>query len=210
MCRPLALLFAMVALVFAGRAAEKGRTQRHPETIRVGAPAPDFDLPTLDGQRRVRLSEFQGRQPVVLIFGSYTCPPFRDVYPDLERMYRTFGSKVAFFYIYIREAHPEDGWKMPRNQREGITVRDPKSFEERTAVAKEACAFFRTQIPALVDTMDDATDRAYAGWPSRIFVVDTDGRIAVRGEPGPRGLVPAARAAASWLRSRYPELGKTR
>ena len=47
--------------------------------------------------------------------------------------------------------------------------------------------------------MDDKTDRAYAAWPSRIFVVDTRGRIVVRGEPGPRGLVPAAQAAEAWL-----------
>jgi hypothetical protein len=39
---------------------------------RVGAPAPDFALPTLDRQREVRLSPFRGREPVVLVFGSYT------------------------------------------------------------------------------------------------------------------------------------------
>jgi hypothetical protein len=53
----------------------------------------------------------------------------------------------------------------------------------------------------LVDTMDDATDRAYAAWPSRIFLVDVDGKIAVRGEPGPRGLVPAANAVEKWLKT---------
>jgi hypothetical protein len=41
-------------------------------TLRVGDTAPDFDLPALDQPARVRLSDFRGRQPVVLIFGSYT------------------------------------------------------------------------------------------------------------------------------------------
>ena len=40
--------------------------------LAVGDLAPDFDLPTADGARRVRLSEFRDHRPVVLIFGSYT------------------------------------------------------------------------------------------------------------------------------------------
>lgn len=173
---------------------------RHPERIRVGDLAPDFTLKSPAGDQTVRLSEFRGVKPVVLIFGSYTCPPFRDVYPTLERLHRTYGREVAFFYVYIREAHAEDGWKIPRNQRDGIQIPDPTTLDERRQVATQACTFFQTAIPALVDTMDDATDRAYAGWPSRVFVVDTAGRIAVRGDPGPRGLVPGARAVEGWLK----------
>jgi hypothetical protein len=40
--------------------------------VHPGEIAPDFDLPTLDKTARVRLSSFQNREPVVLIFGSYT------------------------------------------------------------------------------------------------------------------------------------------
>jgi hypothetical protein len=39
---------------------------------KVGEPAPDFCLKRLGTQERVRLSSFRGRQPVALIFGSYT------------------------------------------------------------------------------------------------------------------------------------------
>ena len=38
----------------------------------LGADAPDFDLPRLGSADRVRLSQFRGRKPVALIFGSYT------------------------------------------------------------------------------------------------------------------------------------------
>jgi hypothetical protein len=188
-------LATKVALV--GGPAQAGR---HPETLRQGDPAPDFTLRSPDGKQTVHLAELRGVKPVVLIFGSYTCPPFRDVYPTLERLHQTCGENVAFYYVYIREAHAEDGWKMARNQREGIKINDPKTMEQRVAVAQQACAYFRTQIPGLVDTMDDATDRAYAAWPSRIFLVDVNGVVAVRGEPGPRGLVPAARAVEQWLK----------
>ncbi|MCA1563142.1 MAG: hypothetical protein LC753_09830 [Acidobacteria bacterium] len=40
--------------------------------LKVGDVAPDFALRTTDGKSRVQLSSFRGRQPVVLVFGSYT------------------------------------------------------------------------------------------------------------------------------------------
>jgi hypothetical protein len=122
------------------------------------------------------------------------------VYPTLERLHKEYGGEVAFLYVYIREAHPEDGWKMPRNQREGIAIKGPKSMAERVEVTKQACTFFKTTIPAVVDTMDNATDRAYAAWPSRIYLINAEGKVAVRAEPGPRGLVPAARTVEVWLK----------
>jgi hypothetical protein len=38
----------------------------------VGQTAPDFTLPTHDGKSRIRLSEFRGKKPVVLVFGNFT------------------------------------------------------------------------------------------------------------------------------------------
>ena len=40
--------------------------------LRVGDPAPDFDLFRQDKSARVKLSENFGVRPVVLVFGSYT------------------------------------------------------------------------------------------------------------------------------------------
>ena len=40
--------------------------------LRVGDEAPDFTLPRVDHKSEVQLSSFRGRQPVVLVFGSYT------------------------------------------------------------------------------------------------------------------------------------------
>jgi peroxiredoxin len=39
---------------------------------KVGDPAPDFELSDITGEHRVRLSEFQGKKPVALVFGSFT------------------------------------------------------------------------------------------------------------------------------------------
>ena len=39
---------------------------------KVGETAPDFSLKRLGSEERVRLSDFRGRRPVALAFGSYT------------------------------------------------------------------------------------------------------------------------------------------
>jgi len=39
---------------------------------KVGDVAPDFELRDVKGENPVRLSDFRGRKPVALIFGSFT------------------------------------------------------------------------------------------------------------------------------------------
>lgn len=39
---------------------------------KAGDPAPDFELCHYTGRSSVRLSDFRGKKPVALIFGSYT------------------------------------------------------------------------------------------------------------------------------------------
>jgi hypothetical protein len=41
-------------------------------SLKVGDPAPAFNLPTPDKQSSVSLAAFHGQRPVVLVFGSYT------------------------------------------------------------------------------------------------------------------------------------------
>ncbi|MDQ6698718.1 MAG: redoxin domain-containing protein [Acidobacteriota bacterium] len=40
--------------------------------LRVGDSAPDFRLNTPDSSQTIQLSDFRGKTPVVLVFGSYT------------------------------------------------------------------------------------------------------------------------------------------
>ena len=42
-------------------------------------------------------------------------------------------------------------------------------------------------MPTVIDREDNRANKAYAGWPDRLYVVGIDGRVAYRGGPGPGG-----------------------
>lgn len=54
--------------------------------LRAGAKAPDVELPRLGGGE-FRLSSLRGR-PVILTFWGTWCPPCREEFPELARLYR--------------------------------------------------------------------------------------------------------------------------
>ena len=114
----------------------------------------------------------------------------------LEELYDRHGDAVAFFIVYIREAHPEDGWVLEANREEGIALSDPTSLGER-ADAAHACALrLRTRIPVLLDDVDDEVALAYGGWPDRLYLIGREGRVAFQGGRGPDGFEPEELAAA--------------
>jgi hypothetical protein len=98
--------------------------------------------------------------------------------------------------IYIREAHPLGG---PRRTPAEFPVADPKTLAERQAVAEKFAQTVKLQVPILVDTIDDQVEHAYAGWPDRIYILDAQGRIAFKGEPGPGGFAPAVKTVPGVL-----------
>ena len=115
---------------------------------------------------------------------------------ELEELYDRHGDAVAFFIIYIREAHPEDGWVLADNRREEIALADPVSLDERAAAADACVVRLRTRIPVLLDNVDDTVALAYGGWPDRLYLIGRDGRVAFQGERGPDGFKPEELAAA--------------
>jgi hypothetical protein len=151
--------------------------------------APDFTLRSLDGEE-VTLSEEIGDQPVVLIFGNFTCGPFRSQAGNIEKLYERYRDRAKFFLIYVREAHPTDGWWMMSNQRFGIEVAQPQTDDERFAVAQTCRDHLELDIPFLVDGTSDVVGAGYSGMPNRLYLIDGDGRIAFKNGRGPFGFHP--------------------
>lgn len=149
--------------------------------------APDFTLRTLDGKETVRLSDRTGKQPVVLVFGNFTCGPFRNAYALVDELAEKYKDQVTFLGVYVREAHPIDGWRMSSNDEVEIAIAQPKTFEERLGVANTCHAKLKMGIPLVVDELDDRVGHAYSGMPSRLYIIDQSGKIAFKSGRGPFG-----------------------
>ena len=67
---------------------------------------------------------------------------------------------------------------------------DPKTIEERRAVAGDCETALQYGIKTYVDEMDDHVNHTYAGWPTRLYLVGLDGKIAYAGGQGPIGMKP--------------------
>lgn len=114
----------------------------------------------------------------------------------IEKLYKTYKDKAHVYVIYIREAHPTDGWALPSNQ---FKITDPKSLEERRKVARAFAAKLKLTPPVLVDSLDDKVGKAYAAWPDRLYVIDAQGKVALQAARGPFGFSPAVKAAPGVL-----------
>lgn len=125
---------------------------------------------------------------------------------NLHDLYEQYHDRVQFLMIYIREAHPMDGWWLGggvvgqfmklSGAKAATDVDDPKTIEERRAVAGRCEGALQYGIQTYVDEMDDAVSQAYAAMPTRIYLVGRDGRVAYAGGLGPFGFKLAALGAA--------------
>jgi len=124
----------------------------------------------------------------------------------LTDLYHKYHEQVKFIAIYIREAHPVDGWWLGKwpfgalmrlgRLQAATDVFDPKTIEERRAVAGDCEEALKYGIRTYVDEMDDEVNKAYAAWPTRLYLIGLDGRVIYHGGLGPFDFHPAKLGAA--------------
>jgi len=105
----------------------------------------------------------------------------------LNELYATYKDQVRFYLIYIREAHPSNGWQVPNNLIENIVYSEPLTDDERTEVAAACQLHLDIHMPMLVDSIDNSVDEKYVGLPMRLFLIDAEGKVAYAGDKGPFG-----------------------
>ena len=116
----------------------------------IGFLAPDFSLPSTDGNT-VTLSSLRG-QPVVLNFWATWCPPCRAEMPELEVFWQRYG--------------PED-----------LVLLGIDQGESRHVVEQFARGVVDTSFPLLLDTRSDiGALYGVRALPTTVFI-DADGRI---------------------------------
>jgi hypothetical protein len=120
---------------------------------------------------------------------------------DVVQIYNDYKERVDFLTVYVREAHPTDEWQMKSNVKDDVCYAQPKSLEQRVAIAKDFTTRFKYPLPFGIDDMNNLADAAYSAWPERLYIIDESGRIAYRGGIGPFNYKPAE--VRDWLASRY-------
>jgi type I thyroxine 5'-deiodinase len=105
-------------------------------------------------------------------------------------MYQRYRDRAAFFVVYIGEAHPSDAWQLPINLRDEVVYASPTSLDARAELADICVTRLGIKVPSIVDSFDDAVEKAYSGWPDRLYLVDRAGRIVYKSKPGPFGFKP--------------------
>ena len=133
-----------------------------------GDTIPRFDLPTTDGGRFSNATIAARDRPLVLVFGSLTCPITESAGAGLVDLHRRYGDAVDFVVVNVREAHP------------GASVRQPQGAEEKLHNARALRHHHGFEFPVAVDDFDGSVHRAFGTRPSSAYVVDATGAILFR------------------------------
>lgn len=99
-----------------------------------------------------------------------------------------YAGKVTLITIYIKEAHPRDEWSISGDT-VSACIRQPKTLEERIKVAQGFATQHHPPGIIVVDNMEDTLEKAYQGWPERLYVLDGD-EVVFSGGTGPFNYKP--------------------
>lgn len=129
---------------------------------------PQFDLSSVDGDR-VRMADFAGRKPVLLITGFYSCPMTASSDPVLKEFYRELGRDIELVMLHVREAHP------------GEHREQPNTIEEKIGHAKALKE--RDELPwsIVVDDPSGTVHQALDEKPYAVWLADRSGVIDYHG-----------------------------
>jgi tetratricopeptide (TPR) repeat protein len=143
----------------------------------TGDVAPALNLKDLTSGQSLTFAELSKGEPVLLVFGSYTCPNLRAAAESLNRFYGKYKGQVAFYLVYIREAHSTADWQSTRNGRESVALAPATNMTERAEHATLCVRKLHFDFPALLDNDAGSAASAYAAWPSRVYMINANGSI---------------------------------
>ena len=137
-------------------------------TPSAGDPFPQFELTTTDG-RRIGKDDFVGKCPLLVVFGSKSCPLTVSSIEPLKQLHQKFGRDIEFVMLNVREAHP------------GEYNRQPTNYEQKLSRAEELQTQYEIPWVVAVDDIDGTLHRALDTKPNAAYLMDKNGKIAFRG-----------------------------
>jgi len=155
--------------------------------VQPGQPLPALSLVDLDG-KSVTISSLQNGRPMAIVTASLTCNVARRQQNDVDALARRHGDSLPVVVIYTIEAHPQGDpcpytgkeWVPGDNVRDDVLVPQPKTLEERLALARQNRQRFSDNAVVLVDTIDNASWIALGQAPNLGLLVDSNGIVISR------------------------------
>ncbi len=137
------------------------------DALKPGQAFPDRILVRSDGEE-ISLRRLADGRPLVLVVGSVTCPLTISTLPTFSEMNRLYGDRVAFAFIYTREAHP------------GEHIGQPATLSEKVEHARLLKELHGVDWPVLVDDLDGTLHQTLDTKQNSVHIVDANGRIVFR------------------------------
>lgn len=139
----------------------------HQSAPKAGEPFPEFKIKTTDGGA-VSKQNFINRKPLLLIFGSLTCPMTASSMPNIKRLHNKFGDKVEFVMLNVREAHP------------GERVPQPETEETKLDHARKFKQLYDIDWTVATDDINGTLHRALDPKPNAAFLMNRIGTVVFR------------------------------
>ena len=100
----------------------------------------------------------------------------------MNMLARKYKDTVQFVFVYILEAHAVDEWPIS-----GVndSINQHATLDERISAAEKLIDTypFDENIRIMLDNMDNAFNTAYSSWPTRYWIIGTNGKIVVKMMP---------------------------
>ncbi|WP_405475984.1 hypothetical protein [Streptomyces sp. NBC_00009] len=157
----------------------------------AGDRIPHIDLPTTDAGRFSSESIAADGCPVLLVFGSLTCPVTESAGRGLLDLHRTYGDAIRFVVVNVREAHP------------GADTPQPRMIDEKMRNARALKSHHGFGFEVAVDGIDGTVHRAFGTRPSSAYIIDPSGTIVFRAHWSNR-LEPLEEALRAVVAGRAP------
>ena len=115
----------------------------------------------------------------------------------LHELYTKYNSICNFIVIYIQEAHSNEEWNLESNQKKGIDISQHRKIKDKINACKELIDIWKDEVDGIeeaielgkfkivCDDIDCNAETKFNALPERIFILNKNNTIAVKGGYGP-------------------------
>lgn len=117
-------------------------------TLKIGSPTPDFNLPGIDG-KKYSLSSFKDKNALIVIFSCNHCPyvqAYEDRIKQLQQDYKTKGVEIIAINSNEDKGYPEDSFE---NMKKRAAKEKFNFIYLRDEDQSVACAYDATHTPEI-------------------------------------------------------------